>query len=109
VAFSVLAEFGAFYAGHDRGIVDRLKLWDMRLTPELLEACYRADAFPMADSFGRIDFYRADPRSVLELDELHVSKSLVRVLRRGTYEVRVDRDFGAVIRACADRPRRGSG
>ena len=75
----------------------------MRLTTEMLEACYRAGAFPMADAFGHIEFYRSDPRSVLEFDELHVSRSLARVLRKGTYEVRVDEDFEGVIRACADR------
>ena len=75
----------------------------MELTPEILEACYRAGAFPMDDGYGRIGFYRADPRSILELDSLHVSRSLSRVLRRGTYEVRINRDFEAVIRACADR------
>lgn len=75
----------------------------MRLTPEVLEACYRAGAFPMADRYGRVGFYRSDPRAVLELDGLHVSKSLARVLRKGTYEVRVDHDFEAVIRACAGR------
>ena len=75
----------------------------MKLTTEILEACYRAGAFPMADSYGRIEFYRSDPRSVLELDELHVSRSLARVLRKGTHEVRFDEDFEGVIRACADR------
>ncbi len=75
----------------------------MKLTPELLEACYRAGAFPMDDGFGRIGFYSSNPRSILELDSLHVSKSLARVIRKGTYEVHVDRDFEAVIRACADR------
>src|ERR687897_2331110 len=75
----------------------------MELTVELLEACYRAGAFPMADGYGRIEFYRSDPRSVLELEDLRVSKSLARVIRKGVYEVRVDEDFGAVIRACADR------
>ena len=75
----------------------------MELTPEVLEACYRAGAFPMDDGYGRIGFYRSDPRSILELDSLHVSRSLARVLRRGTYEVCIDRDFEAVIRGCADR------
>src|SRR3712207_298844 len=76
----------------------------MRLNPEILEACYRAGAFPMADRYGRVEFYRSDPRSVLELDALHVSKSLARVLRRDVYDVQVDRDFEGVIRACARRP-----
>lgn len=76
----------------------------MRLSSEILEACYRAGAFPMADRWGRIEFYRSDPRSVLELDALHVSKSLARVVRKGVYNVWVDRDFEGVIRACARRP-----
>jgi len=75
----------------------------VKLTTEILEACYRAGAFPMADSFGRIEFYRSDPRSVLEFEDLHVPRSLRRVLRKGTFEVRVDEDFEGVIRACADR------
>ena len=77
----------------------------VKLTPEVLETCYRAGAFPMADDYGRIEFYHSDPRSILELDSLHVSKSLERVIRKETYEVFVDRDFEAVIRACADRER----
>ena len=75
----------------------------MELTTEVLEACYRAGAFPMADACGRVGFYRSDPRSVLEFEDLHVSRSLRRVIRKGIYEVRVDEDFGGVIRACADR------
>jgi len=75
----------------------------MKLTTEILEACYRAGAFPMADSYGRIEFYRSDPRSVLEFEDLHVPRSLGRVIRKGTFEVRVDEDFDGVIRACADR------
>jgi leucyl/phenylalanyl-tRNA---protein transferase len=76
----------------------------MRLNPEILESCYRAGAFPMADRYGGIQFYRSDPRAVLELDSLHVSKSLARVIRKGVYEVRIDRDFEGVIRACSRRP-----
>lgn len=75
----------------------------MWLTPEILETVYRNGAFPMADGYGRVEFYRSEPRAVLELDELHVSKSLRRVIRKGVYDIRVDKDFEAVIRACADR------
>ncbi len=87
-------------------MVDHRRLYHTRvkLSSEILEACYRAGAFPMADQWGRIEFYRSDPRSVLELDALHVSKSLARVVRKGVYDVRVDCDFEGVIRACARRP-----
>jgi leucyl/phenylalanyl-tRNA--protein transferase len=75
----------------------------VKLTTDILVACYRAGAFPMADPNGHIGFYRSDPRSVLEFDDLHVSRSLARVLRKETYEVRVDEDFEGVIGACAHR------
>ncbi len=76
----------------------------MKLEPDLLEACYRAGAFPMADGYGRVEFYRSDPRSVLEFDSLRVSRSLRRVIRQGKYEIRINRDFEGVIRACSRRP-----
>jgi leucyl/phenylalanyl-tRNA--protein transferase len=58
----------------------------------------------MADRYGRVEFYRSDPRSVLELDSLRVTKSLGRVIRKGPYNVWVNRDFEGVIRACSRRP-----
>jgi leucyl/phenylalanyl-tRNA--protein transferase len=44
---------------------------------------------------------------VFDLDSLHVPRSLERTLRRGRLEVTFDRDFPAVIRACATAPRGG--
>jgi leucyl/phenylalanyl-tRNA--protein transferase len=76
----------------------------MTLTPEILEYVYSVGAFPMADSSGNIEFYRSDPRSVLEFEDLRISKSLRRVIRKEVYEIRVNGDFEAVVRACADRP-----
>ena len=58
----------------------------------------------MADGYGRVEFYRSDPRSVLELDSLRVTKSLGRVIRKGTYDVWINWDFEGVIRACSRRP-----
>ncbi|MGH8332804.1 MAG: leucyl/phenylalanyl-tRNA--protein transferase, partial [Pseudomonas fluorescens] len=42
-----------------------------------------------------------DPRTVLFPDELHVSRSLNKLLRQQRYQVTFDQDFAAVIRACA--------
>lgn len=73
------------------------------LTPELLEYCYRSGAFPMADESGSVEFYRAEPRCILELGDLHISRSLGRVIRSGKYEIRVNHDYEGVIRGCAER------
>lgn len=45
----------------------------------------------------------ARPRAVIPLDGLHVSRSLARTIRGGKFRVTVNRAFGAVIRACAER------
>jgi leucyl/phenylalanyl-tRNA--protein transferase len=46
-------------------------------------------------------WWSPDPRTVLFPDELHVSRSLNKLLRQQRYQVTFDQDFAAVIRACA--------
>src|SRR5829696_4227119 len=75
-----------------------------RLSPELLVRAYCSGVFPMADHrTGRIGWYRPDPRAVFPLESFHVPRSLRRTVRRGVFSVTVDRDFDAVIAACAER------
>ena len=78
------------------------------LTPDHLLAGYSVGIFPMADETGEVGWYAPDPRAVLPLDGLRVSRSLRQTPRRGTFQVVADRDFEATMRACAapapDRP-----
>lgn len=57
----------------------------------------------MADDAGEVQFYTIDPRGVLELDALHVPRTLHRTIRRGLYEVRVNQAFRDVVQGCAER------
>ena len=67
-------------------------------------AAYRGGAFPSADSRrGPVRWYSPDPRGILPLDAIHVSRRLARRIRSGRLEVVSDRDAEAVIDACADR------
>ncbi|HEY3241251.1 MAG TPA: leucyl/phenylalanyl-tRNA--protein transferase [Acidimicrobiia bacterium] len=78
------------------------------LAPGTLLAAYRRGLFPMhLDRRGRIlGWWAPDPRGVLPLDGLRVSRSLRRSARR--FEIRVDTAFPDVIAACAQpRPRGG--
>lgn len=74
----------------------------MKLTPHLLLNAYSQGIFPMADEDGTIYWYDPDPRAILPLDTFHIPHSLVRTLRRGNFEVRVDTTFRTVIQACAE-------
>jgi leucyl/phenylalanyl-tRNA--protein transferase len=78
------------------------------LQPGTLLAAYRTGLFPMGvGRHGRppIGWWSPDPRGVLPLDGMHVSRSLRRSLRR--YDVRVDTAFEAVVAACAAPHREG--
>lgn len=57
----------------------------------------------MAVEPGAIRWYSPDPRGIIPLDTFHAPKRLERIVRQGRFDVRVDSDFGAVIRACAAR------
>jgi leucyl/phenylalanyl-tRNA--protein transferase len=77
------------------------------LSPERLLVAYRSGIFPWYDESLPILWHSPDPRCVLPIDRLHVSRSLRRVLARGTHDVRYDTAFERVIRACQKTPRPG--
>ena len=76
------------------------------LEPGTLLHAYRHGLFPMPiGPDSPIGWWSPDPRGVLPLDGLIVSRSLTRSLAR--YELRVDTAFGDVIDACSDAKRSG--
>jgi len=77
------------------------------LSPDRLLAAYAAGIFPWFSAGAPILWWSPDPRLVLLPEELHVSASLRRTLRRGRYRVTSDNAFGRVIRRCAGQQRPG--
>jgi leucyl/phenylalanyl-tRNA--protein transferase len=75
------------------------------LSPERLLAAYSEGIFPWFDDRSPILWWSPDPRLVLDPADLHVSRTLRRTLRRGTYRVTSDIAFERVIRRCAERSR----
>lgn len=76
---------------------------DEQLQPQVLLRAYAMGIFPMADHAGDIAWYSPDPRAVIELDRFKIPRSLRQRMRKGGYEVGIDRVFEQVIRRCADR------
>ena len=76
------------------------------LSPERLLQAYAQGIFPWFSEGDPILWWSPDPRMVLIPDQLKVSRSLRKTVTRGTYEVKVDSAFTAVMQACA-APRDG--
>ena len=57
----------------------------------------------MADEYGQIQVYSANPRAIMPIEEFHVPRRLARVIRQGKFQIRVNSAFEAVIRGCAKR------
>lgn len=77
------------------------------LSPARLLSAYRQGIFPWFSEGQPILWWSPDPRMVLFPSEFRLSRSLLRTLRRGNYEVRLDSAFGMTLEACATTPREG--
>jgi leucyl/phenylalanyl-tRNA--protein transferase len=77
------------------------------LEPSTIINAYRRGIFPMevTELPGVLAWWSPDPRGILPLDRLRVTRSMRQSARR--YEIRVDTCFGRVIRGCADPSREG--
>ncbi|PLX82397.1 MAG: leucyl/phenylalanyl-tRNA--protein transferase [Desulfuromonas sp.] len=71
------------------------------LSPPWLLLAYSSGVFPWFNEGDPVLWWSPDPRCVLELSDLQVSRSLARVLRRGEFAVTFDRAFARVVSACA--------
>ena len=74
------------------------------ITPDILLRAYSIGLFPMAESAEDPGLYWIEPeaRGIIPLNRFHVPKRLARTVRSDVFEVHVDRDFAAVIGACAE-------
>jgi leucyl/phenylalanyl-tRNA---protein transferase len=78
------------------------------LSPARLLEAYRRGIVPWYDEQTPVLWWSPDPRAVFELDRFHVPRRLLRTARSGRFTVTVNRDFGAVIRACAEDRKDGT-
>ena len=78
-----------------------------RLSVDWLLLAYSRGIFPWFNNGEPILWWSPAPRTLLYPCEFHTSRSLRKLERQGRYSLTEDRDFGAVIRACADEERPG--
>ena len=73
------------------------------IDPRLLLLAYRQGVFPMADARDDAEVFWVEPRerAIIPLDGFRCSRSLAKVLARGSFRVTCDAAFPEVIAECA--------
>ena len=74
--------------------------------PRLIEA-YRNGIFPWYSDGQPLLWWSPDPRAVLYLDKLKVSRSLKKTIKQNKFRITIDQAFYEVVEACATIPRQG--
>jgi len=58
----------------------------------------------MADAGGEINWFDADPRAILDVNDYRIPRDVRRRLRQDQFDIRFDTAFEEVMRHCANRP-----
>jgi leucyl/phenylalanyl-tRNA---protein transferase len=82
--------------------------WGDDLRPDTLIEAYREGIFPWPDDNGPVWWWSPDPRAVIPMGELHISRSLRRTLRRAGLHCTSDTAFADVVDGCAIRTGEGT-
>lgn len=77
------------------------------LSKERLLLSYGSGIFPWYSEGYPIMWFSPDPRLIIELGGVHVSRRLMKTIRSGEFEVRFDTAFEEVMRLCAVTGRKG--
>jgi leucyl/phenylalanyl-tRNA--protein transferase len=77
------------------------------LSPERLLLAYKSGIFPWFEPGDPILWWSPNPRMVLFLDEVVVSKSMRNILNRNAFKVTFNQDFRGVISNCQKIKREG--
>jgi leucyl/phenylalanyl-tRNA--protein transferase len=77
------------------------------LEPESLMLAYRSGIFPWPINEGLLAWFAPPERAVVFLEDLHISRSLHRELKRGRFATKIDTAFHHVITRCAEVKNRG--
>lgn len=81
-----------------------------RLDPDWLLDAYRHGVFPWPSGDDEpMLWWSPDPRALMPLDGLRISRRLQRTLRSGRFQTDCDTDFAGVLEGCATGPGREGG
>lgn len=79
------------------------------LSPDRLANAYRQGIFPWYEDGQPILWWSPEPRMVLIPNEIHISKSLNKFLKKTPFQITMDTAFDQVIQACSLPREEGGG
>ncbi|QKQ26724.1 leucyl/phenylalanyl-tRNA--protein transferase [Candidatus Reidiella endopervernicosa] len=88
---------------------DGLLAFGGNLNQRCLLKAYRHGIFPWYNEGEPILWWSPDPRTVLFPDELKISRSLKKTLRKAPFQITLDRAFNSVMAGCAEPRKDQSG
>ena len=73
------------------------------ITPDQLIRAYMLGMFPMSESRTNKKFFFVDPefRAVIPIFNFHISKSLLRIVKKRPFKITLNKAFPNVIKSCA--------
>lgn len=73
------------------------------LAPGTLVDAYRNGTFPWPHPQMPTPWFSPNPRAIIPVDDIHIARSLARMMRASTWYTTVNRSFTSVMQACAER------
>ncbi len=103
-----LTQYNHFFPDPRLSSKEGLVAWGGDLSPDRVMSAYLKGIFPWYNKEDPILWWSPDPRLILFPNDLKISKSLKKSIKK--YEVKINHDFNSVIRACRDiRVQNGEG
>lgn len=98
---------GPWFPDHDEADDEGLLLIGGSLQPDWLLLAYNSGIFPWFSEGQPLLWWTPDPRMVLKPAEVHVSKSMHKVMRENDFRITYNKNFLEVITACQQIKRDG--
>ena len=74
------------------------------LSPQVLTRAYSQGFFPMPSAAtGEIQWYKPDPRAILDFDKFKVSRSLKKIINKEIFKISYSENFSDIMRLCSMR------
>lgn len=94
-------QFPSIHKASPEGIVGM----EGNLSPGMLLSAYKQGIFPWYSEDEPILWWSPDPRMVLFPEEIHISKSMHRIFKKGRFSFTMDNHFREVVNSCGRIPR----